>query len=161
MVGMNLLVTFFSVCLEVEQIGTVPSGVTSSKVMMPVAEETENVTRWIVDQNFRRDQERLKIPFGKWLPVFDDQFACNDESCPCSFVVSFCHRLLRFSLVRSSFPLCQTPHIIIFVVLLSSDPTHYIARFVVILFSLSDPTNYIARFVVILSSQTPLMNYKL
>ena len=114
MVGMNMLVTFFSVCLKVEQIGTVPSGVTSSKVMMPVAEETENVTRWIVDQNFRRDQERLKIPFGKWLPVFDDQFACNDENCLCSFVVSFCHRLLMFSLVRSFFPFCQTPHITLY-----------------------------------------------
>ncbi|XP_064604239.1 GA-binding protein alpha chain-like [Liolophura sinensis] len=27
------------------------------------AEEAEHVTRWIVDQNFRKEQERLKIPF--------------------------------------------------------------------------------------------------
>ncbi|KAL4228676.1 hypothetical protein ACF0H5_011721 [Mactra antiquata] len=34
----------------------------ATKVVVP-AEETENITRWIVDQNFRREQERLKIPF--------------------------------------------------------------------------------------------------
>ena len=37
----------------------------NAKVVIPLPEESENVTRWIVDQNFRRDQERLKIPFGK------------------------------------------------------------------------------------------------
>lgn len=31
--------------------------------VVPQADETENITRWIVDQNFRREQERLKIPF--------------------------------------------------------------------------------------------------
>lgn len=35
----------------------------NAKVVIPLPEESENVTRWIVDQNFRRDQERLKIPF--------------------------------------------------------------------------------------------------
>ncbi|KAK7105654.1 GA-binding protein alpha chain-like isoform X2 [Littorina saxatilis] len=58
--------------LEVEQIHTAPAGIqTSNKVVVPVAEETENVTRWIVDQNFRRDQERLKIPFDpiQWTEV--------------------------------------------------------------------------------------------
>ncbi|XP_071174761.1 GA-binding protein alpha chain-like isoform X3 [Mytilus galloprovincialis] len=34
-----------------------------TKVVIPLPEESENVTRWIVDQNFRREQERLKIPF--------------------------------------------------------------------------------------------------
>jgi len=34
-----------------------------ARVVIPLPEESENVTRWIVDQNFRRDQERLKIPF--------------------------------------------------------------------------------------------------
>jgi hypothetical protein len=38
-------------------------------VVVP-ADETENITRWIVDQNFRRDQERLKIPFGKFCLVY-------------------------------------------------------------------------------------------
>ena len=64
----------FCVCIEcevVEQIQTVPA-VSTSKVVMPVADETENVTRWIVDQNFRRDQERLKIPFGEWLDRWFD-----------------------------------------------------------------------------------------
>ena len=36
-----------------------------TKVVVPLSDETENITRWIVDQNFRRDQERLKIPFGE------------------------------------------------------------------------------------------------
>ena len=35
------------------------------KVVIPFPEESENITRWIVDQNFRKEQERLKIPFGK------------------------------------------------------------------------------------------------
>uniref|UniRef100_A0A2C9K9G3 PNT domain-containing protein n=1 Tax=Biomphalaria glabrata TaxID=6526 RepID=A0A2C9K9G3_BIOGL len=35
----------------------------NAKVVIPLPEESENVTRWIVDQSFRRDQERLKIPF--------------------------------------------------------------------------------------------------
>ena len=41
----------------------------SNKVVIPFPEEAENVTRWIVDQNFRKEQERLKIPFGKlcWM----------------------------------------------------------------------------------------------
>lgn len=36
------------------------------KVVIPLPEESENVTRWIVDQNFRREQDRLKIPFGMY-----------------------------------------------------------------------------------------------
>jgi len=39
----------------------------NAKVVIPLPEESENVTRWIVDQNFRRDQERLKIPFDPSL----------------------------------------------------------------------------------------------
>jgi hypothetical protein len=27
-------------------------------------EERENVTRWVIDQSYRKEQERLKIPFG-------------------------------------------------------------------------------------------------
>ena len=42
----------------------------NAKVVIPLPEESENVTRWIVDQNFRRDQERLKIPFGKYFVIF-------------------------------------------------------------------------------------------
>ena len=38
---------------------------TGTKVVIPFPEESENVTRWIVDQNFRKEQERLKIPFGE------------------------------------------------------------------------------------------------
>ncbi|ELT97933.1 hypothetical protein CAPTEDRAFT_223054 [Capitella teleta] len=34
-----------------------------TKVVIPFPEESENVTRWVVDQNFRKEQERLKIPF--------------------------------------------------------------------------------------------------
>ena len=37
----------------------------SHKVVIPFPEESENVTRWIVDQQFKKDQERLKIPLGK------------------------------------------------------------------------------------------------
>lgn len=42
-----------------------------AKVVVPLSDETENITRWIVDQNFRRDQERLKIPFDpvQWTEV--------------------------------------------------------------------------------------------
>lgn len=42
-----------------------------AKVVVPLNDETENITRWIVDQNFRRDQERLKIPFDpmQWTEV--------------------------------------------------------------------------------------------
>lgn len=39
----------------------------ATKVVIPLPEESENVTRWIVDQNFRREQERLKIPHGKFF----------------------------------------------------------------------------------------------
>lgn len=38
----------------------------NTKVVIPFPEEAENVTRWIVDQNFRKEQERLKIPFGEF-----------------------------------------------------------------------------------------------
>ncbi|XP_046338901.1 GA-binding protein alpha chain-like isoform X1 [Haliotis rufescens] len=43
----------------------------NTKVVIPLPEESENVTRWIVDQNFRREQERLKIPFDpvQWSEV--------------------------------------------------------------------------------------------
>ncbi len=37
-----------------------------TKVVIPFPEESENITRWIVDQSFRKEQERLKIPFGEW-----------------------------------------------------------------------------------------------
>ena len=40
-----------------------------TKVVIPFPEESENVTRWIVDQSFRKEQERLKIPFGKFAAV--------------------------------------------------------------------------------------------
>ncbi|CAG5120911.1 unnamed protein product [Candidula unifasciata] len=30
--------------------------------VVPLSDETENVTKWVIDQGFRRDQERLKIP---------------------------------------------------------------------------------------------------
>ena len=40
-----------------------PQKKAQTKVVIPLPEESENVTRWIVDQNFRREQERLKIPF--------------------------------------------------------------------------------------------------
>ncbi|KAL8585369.1 hypothetical protein ACOMHN_035563 [Nucella lapillus] len=33
----------------------------------PNKEESENVTRWIIDQNFRREQDRLKIPLDPVL----------------------------------------------------------------------------------------------
>lgn len=36
----------------------------ATKVVIPLPEESENVTRWIVDQSFRKEQERLKIPLG-------------------------------------------------------------------------------------------------
>ena len=35
-----------------------------NKVVIPLPEQSENVTRWIVDQSFRKEQERLKIPLG-------------------------------------------------------------------------------------------------
>lgn len=43
----------------------------ATKVVIPLPEESENVTRWIVDQNFRREQERLKIPHDpcQWSEV--------------------------------------------------------------------------------------------
>ena len=44
-----------------------PQKKSQTKVVIPLPEESENVTRWIVDQNFRREQERLKIPFGNIL----------------------------------------------------------------------------------------------
>lgn len=40
-----------------------PQKKSQTKVVIPLPEESENVTRWIVDQNFRKEQERLKIPF--------------------------------------------------------------------------------------------------
>lgn len=46
----------------VEQNASPQTTASTAKVVVP-ADETENITRWIVDQNFRRDQERLKIPF--------------------------------------------------------------------------------------------------
>lgn len=41
-----------------------PPPAPTKKVVIPFPEESENVTRWIVDQSFRKEQERLKIPFG-------------------------------------------------------------------------------------------------
>lgn len=42
-----------------------------TKVVIPLPEESENVTRWIVDQHFRREQERLRIPFDplQWSDI--------------------------------------------------------------------------------------------
>ncbi|XP_064651576.1 GA-binding protein alpha chain-like [Lineus longissimus] len=37
-----------------------------SKLVIPFPEEADHVTRWIVDQNFRKEQERLKIPFDPY-----------------------------------------------------------------------------------------------
>ena len=47
--------------------GSTPSAAPAApqKVVIPFPEESENVTRWIVDQQFRKEQERLKIPLGK------------------------------------------------------------------------------------------------
>lgn len=44
-----------------------PAKPVTHKVVIPFSEEAENVTRWIVDQNFRREQERLKIPLDPQL----------------------------------------------------------------------------------------------
>ncbi|ESO83336.1 hypothetical protein LOTGIDRAFT_222728 [Lottia gigantea] len=48
-----------------------PGTPNNTKVVIPLPEENENVTRWIVDQNFRKEQERLKIPFDpmQWNEV--------------------------------------------------------------------------------------------
>ncbi|KAI0225050.1 GA-binding protein alpha chain [Lamellibrachia satsuma] len=64
---------------------TVSSG---TKVVIPFPEESENVTRWIVDQNFRKEQERLKIPFDPqswnmahvrhWIQWAVKEFALED-----------------------------------------------------------------------------------
>lgn len=62
----HLLFTFVLNAV-VEQMQAVPAAPANAKVVIPLQEETENVTRWIVDQNFRRDQERLKIPFGGYI----------------------------------------------------------------------------------------------
>ena len=35
------------------------------KVIVFVAQD--HVTRWIVDQNYRKEQDRLKIPYGKYF----------------------------------------------------------------------------------------------
>ena len=61
--GYIVLLVFFYNLFSVQA----PTQTTTSptKVVVPLTDETENITRWIVDQNFRRDQERLKIPFGK------------------------------------------------------------------------------------------------
>ncbi|XP_069115151.1 GA-binding protein alpha chain-like isoform X1 [Argopecten irradians] len=61
---------------QVEQVPPTPPAVqqktvSPAKVVIPLPEESENVTRWIVDQHFRREQERLKIPFDpvQWSEV--------------------------------------------------------------------------------------------
>lgn len=46
---------------------TPPRAAANTKVVIPFPEESENVTRWIVDQHFRKEQERLKIPFDPVL----------------------------------------------------------------------------------------------
>ena len=51
----------------------------AAKVVVP-ADETENITRWIVDQAYRKEQERLKIPFGKWFNS-NIQFYCFIFAC--------------------------------------------------------------------------------
>ncbi|XP_052824356.1 GA-binding protein alpha chain isoform X1 [Octopus bimaculoides] len=55
----------------------------ATKVVIPLPEESENVTRWIVDQNFRKEQERLKIPRdpAQWSEVHVRhwiQWACRE-----------------------------------------------------------------------------------
>ncbi|WAR04666.1 GABPA-like protein [Mya arenaria] len=52
-----------------QQSPTQTSGPSGTKVVS--SDESENITRWIVDQHFRRDQERLKIPYDpvQWTPV--------------------------------------------------------------------------------------------
>ncbi|KAK3585088.1 hypothetical protein CHS0354_004277 [Potamilus streckersoni] len=49
----------------------VPQQQSPAKVVIPMSEESENITRWVVDQNFRREQERLKIPFDplQWKEI--------------------------------------------------------------------------------------------
>lgn len=58
---------------EVEQYeqAAAPPTPGQAKVVMPVAEETENITRWIVDQHFRREQDRLRIPYDpvQWSEI--------------------------------------------------------------------------------------------
>ncbi|BFZ13649.1 hypothetical protein BsWGS_16690 [Bradybaena similaris] len=43
----------------------------SGQKVIPLPEETDNVTKWVIDRSFRRDQERLKIPFDpvQWSEV--------------------------------------------------------------------------------------------
>lgn len=57
--------------LEQSDFQATPQASAPTKVVVPLSDETENITRWIVDQNFRRDQERLKIPFDpvQWTEV--------------------------------------------------------------------------------------------
>lgn len=48
---------------QVQAAAPSPTPTQPTKVVIPITEESENVTRWIVDQGFRKEQERLKIPF--------------------------------------------------------------------------------------------------
>jgi hypothetical protein len=31
--------------------------------------QNENITRWVMDGNFRKEQERLKIPLGNYIYI--------------------------------------------------------------------------------------------
>ena len=53
---------------------------TTKKVVIPFPEESENVTRWIVDQTYRSEQQRLKIPLGKMRYPFVLLFYARNSS---------------------------------------------------------------------------------
>ncbi|KAH3701574.1 GA-binding protein alpha chain-like [Dreissena polymorpha] len=52
---------------SVDQSPTQTTGASSTAKVVVPAEEQENITRWIVDQHFRKEQERLKIPYDPML----------------------------------------------------------------------------------------------
>lgn len=55
----------------IQQVEQIEQSNQVSKVVIPIAEEQENVTRWVVCTQFRKEQERLKMPFDPtlWSPV--------------------------------------------------------------------------------------------
>ncbi len=55
-----------------------PADAPQTKVVIPFPEESENITRWIVDQKFRDELQRLKIPLGEQLNC--RQFPTRDAS---------------------------------------------------------------------------------
>ncbi|XP_041373837.1 GA-binding protein alpha chain-like isoform X2 [Gigantopelta aegis] len=52
---------------ELEEDQTVEEVRTVNQPASQTKDESDNITRWIVDQNFRREQERLKIPYDPFL----------------------------------------------------------------------------------------------